>query len=64
MVTMTREQFLLSKMREDTARAEFNEQYESQQNGNISSFKEWLSQQDGETIYNFIKWLQAERLSL
>lgn len=42
----------------------FKEQYESQQNGNIGDFKNWLGSLDKDEIYNFIKWLQAERLSL
>jgi hypothetical protein len=38
----------------------FKEQYESFKNGNITEFKIWL----GEKGFYFIKWLQAERLSL
>ena len=41
----------------------FKQAYESQQNGNITEFKIWLSEL-GEDTYYFIKWLQAERLSL
>ena len=38
--------------------------YESQQNGNIGDFKNWLGSLDKDEIYNFIKWLQAERFLL
>ena len=42
----------------------FTEQYESLKNGNIREFKDFLDESDGEHIYNFIKWLQAEGLKL
>ena len=32
--------------------------------GNIADFKKWLSEQDGDTLLKFIKWLQAEGLRL
>jgi len=61
---MSREQVLSEVMRESQLKREYSEEYESQQNGNISRFKEWLGNLSGEEIYNFIKWLQAEGLEI
>ena len=38
--------------------------YEQHKNGNITEFKKRLGSMKGDEIYNFIKWLQAERLLL
>jgi hypothetical protein len=41
----------------------FNE-YESLKNGNITEFKRFLSTLTAQEIYDFIKWLQSEGLTI
>jgi hypothetical protein len=42
----------------------FLTEYGSYKNGNITLFKKWLGQLSTETILKFIKWLQAEGLTI
>jgi len=44
--------------------SEFCINYTSYLNGNITDFKKWLSEQDGDILLKFIRWLQAEGLKI
>jgi hypothetical protein len=43
---------------------DFETAYDSYKNGNITTFKNWLENQNGNDILIFIKWLQSEGLEL
>lgn len=42
----------------------FSEEYESFLNGNRREFINFLHSLDGDEVYKFIKWLQAENLKI